>query len=146
MAEPFRILVTGSRGWNDAATLAAHLGHAACEAHLQRRIPVIVHGACPKGADQIADEVARQHGNQVERHPADWGRHGKKRAGFIRNAEMVALGADLCLAFVLPCVLSSCRKKKPHDTHGTAHCVALARKAGIPVKEVRGDQGTACLA
>lgn len=136
MADRFRLLVTGSRLWDDDPVLCLHLSLAVQEAAPGQPV-VIVHGAARSGADKTADIWACNHGIPLERHPADWERHGK-RAGFIRNEEMVSLGADLALAFVLPCVLPSCRKKKPHDTHGTAHCVALARKAGIPVKEVRG--------
>jgi hypothetical protein len=58
-----------------------------------------VHGAA-RGADQLADAVARNWGWTPERHPADWARHGRA-AGFRRNAAMVALRADVCLAFIL---------------------------------------------
>lgn len=47
---------------------------------------------------------------------------------------MVNLGADYCLAGEMPCESKKCRKPKPHDTHGTAHCAGLAGDAGIPVE------------
>ena len=148
MADPFRLLVTGSRNWDNSIMIHSEL-YAASDALLERQgassTPIIViHGACRSGADAIAAAWCFERANLLpgyfgqEPHPADWNQYGK-RAGFIRNAEMVALGADLCLAFVLPCELSSCRSREPHTTHGTGHCIALARKAGIPVKEVRGD-------
>ena len=73
-----------------------------------------------------------------EPHPADWDGFGKG-AGFRRNAEMVALGADLCLTFVVPCSKRDCEKPEPHGSHGTAHCSDLAEKAGIPVRRFTSE-------
>jgi hypothetical protein len=56
----------------------------------------------------------------VEPHPADWKRFGRKRAGIIRNAQMVQAGADQCLAFIR------------NYSHGATHCSQLAVKAHIP--------------
>lgn len=87
-----RVLITGSRDWDDRVTIARALfNHAPSGATL-------VSGACPTGADRICEELWANDG-PIERHPADWNQHGK-RAGFIRNAEMVKLGADVCLAFI----------------------------------------------
>jgi hypothetical protein len=86
---------------------------------------IVVHGACPTGADAMANTWAKDYGFPAERHPADWTGYGKS-AGFIRNAEMVTLGADLCLVF---------RQKGAAD-RGTDHCASLAEKAGIPVRRV----------
>jgi hypothetical protein len=112
-----RILVTGSRNWtNDEAILAAFADYAGQDVTL-------VSGACPTGADALAEEIAERFlGWEVERHPADWDRHGKA-AGPIRNQEMVDLGADVCLAFPLG------------ESRGTRHCMAAAKRAGIPVVE-----------
>lgn len=130
-----RILVTGSRDWNDWRTLS----HALLTTWDYERITV-VHGACPTGADEMADWVARHLMPQlevlcvdVETHPADWDKHGRK-AGPIRNAEMVSLGADVCLAFIGPCTSPRCNIEGEHASHGASGCADLAASAGIPVR------------
>ncbi len=91
MGQPFRHLVTGSRTWHDIPAIERAL------AVILDRHPegvLLVHGACPRGADAIAAAyAARTPGYQIEAHPADWHRHGRA-AGHRRNAEMIALGAD----------------------------------------------------
>lgn len=120
-----RVLVTGSRDWTEPSVIFdALVGETAT------MIDVIVHGACPTGADAMADYWAKIYGFRVERHPADWEKFGKA-AGFKRNAEMVALGADVCLAFIGPCRKANCREPQPHGSHGASHTADLAEKAGI---------------
>jgi hypothetical protein len=114
---PYRVLVTGSRYWRDRDVVRERLAKLP-------RTTIIVHGAA-RGLDTIAYEVARELGFDDEPHPADWARHGKG-AGVIRNGEMVALGAHLCLAF-------------PTGTSiGTWDCVRRAQAAGITV-EIIGE-------
>ena len=52
---------------------------------------------CAAGPDDWAIEWAEQNGVPVDKHPAEWDIYGKS-AGFIRNAEMAAIG-DILLAF-----------------------------------------------
>lgn len=114
----YRVLVTGSRDWVYWPTIQLTLADAARRADGQ---PVtLVHGACPRGADFIADCVARAWDWQVERHPAEWQRFGKA-AGFIRNRVMVEAGADECLAFI------------KNRSKGASHTADLAEAHGIPV-------------
>lgn len=130
-----RLLVTGPRGWTDLPVAQ----HALLDARdnpppeTTRGAMLLVSGACPKGLDAMAEQVAGQWRWQIERHPADWNTY-RGAAGFRRNSAMVALGADLCVAFALPCEDAKCRKPRPHLTHGTAHCAAEAKAAGIPVR------------
>jgi hypothetical protein len=59
-----------------------------------------MHGACPRGADAIAAAyAARTPGYRIEPHSADCHRYGRA-AGFRRNTEMIALGADGCAACI----------------------------------------------
>lgn len=60
------------------------------------RIDKVVSG-CAAGPDSDAIEWAEQNGVPVDKHPALWDEYGKA-AGFIRNAEMAAIG-DVLLAF-----------------------------------------------
>jgi hypothetical protein len=115
MGDAYRVLVTGSRTWDDAGVTAGVL------ATHYRDGAVLVSGACPRGADALAEEYWGLLGGKIERHPADWSTYGK-RAGFRRNAEMVNAGADLCVAFI-----------RDHS-RGASHCAGLARAAGIPAE------------
>jgi len=126
-----RILVTGSRAWDDWQAVYRALNEL-CDTHGLNYPPdeygntmpdpsrvTVVHGACPKGADHWADQWCVGNFLTAERHPADWDRYGK-RAGFVRNAEMVRLGADVCLAFI------------KDYSKGATMTRTLARDAGIP--------------
>jgi hypothetical protein len=114
-----RILVTGSRDWTNGKMIQTALLRAMLEHGARTRAEVtVVHGACPSGADAIADSMAKAMGIQVERYPADWERYGR-RAGFIRNDEMVKLGADVCLAFI------------KDESKGATMCSRLAEDSGI---------------
>ncbi|MGY6019554.1 DUF2493 domain-containing protein [Streptomyces spinosirectus] len=120
MTKPYRVLVTGSRDWHDQHAIWDALATATREAPDDQDL-VIVHGACPSGADHIAHEWARGYGATIEAHPANWVINGK-RAGFIRNQLMVNLGADVCLAFIR------------NGSRGASHTARLAEQAGIPVR------------
>lgn len=126
-----RILITGSRSWTDHGLIATALEQAIED--LKPDTAVLVSGACPDGADAIAEHVAAEvFGIEVECHPADWATHGRS-AGFRRNAQMVALGADVCLAFISDCTSPRCqRADRPHLSHGATNTADLAERAGIP--------------
>lgn len=132
---PVRLLVTGPRTWTDLPTVQYALLDARDQPpqHAAGGPMVLVHGDCPKGLDRMAAGVARQWRWEVEPHPADWEAHGKA-AGFVRNAKMVDLGADLCLAFAMACMDARCTQPAPHLTHGTADCATRAKAAQIPVR------------
>lgn len=114
-----RILITGSRDWDDRDLLE--------ETFIQHALPsnaVLVSGACPTGADRMAESFADSEGWEIERYPADWRKYGK-RAGFVRNAEMVNTGADICLAFI------------KNNSRGATMTATLAQKAGIETIIIR---------
>lgn len=124
----YRVLVTGSRAWADLDRVVWELNRAvdrAMAAGHDRM--VVVHGACPRGADAMAsawvgecqqyDRIAVDE----ERHPADWKRYGR-RAGILRNHAMINSGVDECLAFI--------RDSSP----GATHCAGAAERADVPVR------------
>lgn len=120
-----RILVTGSRDWNDWHHVFNWMEYAFS------RFPgaVLVHGAA-RGLDSMAAYVWQEaYGGTVDPYPADW--YGlKRKAGMVRNAHMVSLGADLCLGFPLP------------QSIGTYGCMKLARKAGIETIDTTKEEMT----
>jgi hypothetical protein len=120
-----RILVTGSRAWIDEETIR-HVLIAESHRLCVRAVDVIVVHGGARGADAIADRLAREYGCQVEVVQADWGRYGRA-AGPIRNAEMVSRGAVVCLGF--PIGIS----------RGTRHCLAMAEAAGIHTVVTEGQ-------
>lgn len=141
-----RILVTGSRDWKNWREVYRVLNDVCDEFDLNyasddhgNTLPdpsklKVVHGACPTGADHWVDQWAVSNCNLglSEPHPADWSLG--RSAGPKRNAEMVALGADLCLAFIGPCTSPRCSIEEPHDSHGASGCADLAERAGIPTR------------
>lgn len=123
-----RVLVTGSQLWTDKKLIFEELDYALeslCRDDTDTEyIFELVHGHCPNGADAFADEwgvLRKSEGFPIviERHKADWKGPRKRGAGYARSAEMVKLGADHCLAFILD------------ESPGSTHCSDLAEKAGI---------------
>jgi SLOG family YspA-like protein len=118
--KPFRLIVAGMRDWNDQRAVFARL-----DAILKLRPNLIlVHGACPTGADAIAGRWSRRRGVKVERHPPNWAVYGK-RAGPRRNEAMAERGANYCLVFW------------DGKSRGTGSMYRAARRAGIPTRQVK---------
>jgi hypothetical protein len=133
-----RILVTGSQGWTGAGSV-----HRVLKA-LWTLAPgaVLVSGACPRGADALAEAFWRSLGGEVERHRPVWRPSGvfDPAVGMRRSEKMVQLGADICLAFGVRCTRPACAGRAAdegwpfHVTHGTGHCARYAEDRGILVR------------
>ena len=125
VSDVLRVLVTGSRELTrqeDRALVFSALTECAISVRWDM---IVIHGACPTGADVWADEFAdeyREYGVQKEVYPAKWNEFGKA-AGQLRNQEMVDTKPDIVLAF--PFGISP----------GTRGCMDKAHKADIPVYE-----------
>lgn len=123
-----RVLITGSRGWHDAAPMNAILAGLDVLSEGASQDLVVIHGNARSGADLLADTLGRQWGATVVREPADWGQYGKA-AGPIRNQKMIdEHKPDVCYAF-----------RSSGKSNGTDDCVARARKAGIPTYVITED-------
>jgi hypothetical protein len=139
-----KILVTGSRNLPpskfkavEALLQGLYENHSYGYGTLYMDPFFVVHGCAP-GADHAAHvwaSIPGPHPGDIEdmtgpcpvrevKFPADWNKYGK-RAGYIRNSEMIAYGPDLVLAFFYL-----------ERTQGTAMTVKLAKDAGIEVWEM----------
>lgn len=114
--ESVRVLITGSRTWDDALIIRRAL-----LPYREYEHCTLVSGHCRKGADALCEALGEELHFTIERHPAEWGKYGRA-AGFIRNEKMVTLGADVCLAFIRD------------RSRGASHCARLARVRGIPIR------------
>ena len=143
-----RILVTGSRSWTDRYTIMTAIERPTIDAFSRGDTVLVIHGDAG-GADRIARNVVRgwhADGWPIDEHamPAKWAEcapdcppHRRTRAvgvatycptaGHRRNAEMVNLGPDLCLAFVRD------------NSRGATNCIGLAQAAGIPTVRIDWD-------
>jgi hypothetical protein len=115
-----RVLVCGSRDWNDRRRIKIAIGRL-----LEHYGDLtIIHGAC-RGADRIADEIAEELGLTRMAFPitrSEWRSLGPA-AGPLRNRRMLDQQPSLVLAF-------------SNGTDGTQGTVDEARKRGIPVRVI----------
>ena len=113
-----KVIVAGSRTFQDAALLARVLGQ-----H-RHKISELLHGGAA-GADRLAFRWAVRHHVRSRCFAAEWARFGKS-AGLRRNAQMAQEG-DVLVAF------------HGNNSPGTAHMIACMRALGKPVVVIRTD-------
>lgn len=111
------VLVTGSRTWDDLHAIYWAFRNWWEEAG-QPDQPLLLSGACPRGADAMAEYVWERNGWPVQRFPAQWDLYGRS-AGFRRNEQMVLEAPDVCIAFI-----------RDHSK-GATHTASLAERHGI---------------
>lgn len=115
-ADMKRLLVCGSRTWNDYLVIAAVL------LDFPRHEWVIVHGGHWAGADAIVDKIAKNAGYCVISIGAPWKSDLKRAAGPWRNQAMLDfLGPDEYRAF-----------RMPGKSAGTDDMIKRCERAGIP--------------
>lgn len=108
-----RVLVCGGRDYKDYEVLKDTLG--------SLDISYIISGGA-KGADALGEQYALEHNIPYVIFMAQWDTYGKK-AGYIRNAEMLEKGKpDMVVAFP--------------GGNGTKMMKRLAYESGVPVMEI----------
>lgn len=131
-----RVIVTGSRDWEDGHWIRVDLGVLMFHAYRMKRRLVVVHGAHWDGVDHHvrgwanhpAQEQLRKAGHlHEEPYPANW-KTFRRSAGPRRNQHMVSLGGDLCLAYPLG------------ESRGTRGCAGMALGARIPTLITEASQ------
>ncbi len=113
---PYRVMLAGSRRFDDYERLVATLDHV-----LAGRENVVIVSGGAKGADQLGGWYARERGLTVEQHKPDWKRYGR---GMARNGQMID-AADHAVFFW------------DGASTGTADGIEKAQAKGIPVEMVR---------
>lgn len=111
-----KVLICGSRDWPSSRV-----------EEIKQRISelppatVVISGAA-RGVDSLAASFARSRELEVQEFPAKWEQHGR-RAGFVRNLEMLNQRPDLVIAFQVGA------------SRGTAHTInqAIARDVKVEV-------------
>ena len=120
-----KVLVTGSRSWDDRLAVNAALIMMANVARSREEGLVVIHGAA-RGADTMAHDWAKHwydRGRPVQpvAYPADWSKG--KRAGMDRNRLMVDENPDIDYVLAFPL----------GESKGTRGCMKYAESKGLLV-------------
>lgn len=111
------ILICGSRGFGDYAKLKDSLSFLIdVEDPVTPPTTIIVGGS--RGADALGERFAKEYNIPFKVCPANWEKHGKK-AGFVRNKQMINLNPDIVIAFW------------DGKSKGTRHTIGLAKEKKI---------------
>jgi hypothetical protein len=117
MNKEFKLIVAGSRGFNDYELLSRALFAIAEDVDYEREISIV--SGMARGADMLAAQFAKTNNVQLYEFPANWDMYGK-RAGYLRNEEMAAFSNGL-LAFW------------DGESRGTKHMIETMLAMGKPV-------------
>jgi hypothetical protein len=113
----FKLIVAGSRGFNDYELLSRTLF--AIAEDVDPTVEISNVSGMARGADMLAAQFAKTNNVQLYEFPANWDMYGK-RAGYLRNEEMAAFSNGL-LAFW------------DGESRGTKHMIETMLAMGKPV-------------
>ena len=114
------VLVCGDRKWTDSNFIRKTLLDLKLSLWNDKGEHITILQGGAKGADLIAGQWGKDEHLEVIEVPAEWDLYGK-RAGPIRNNEMLKMNPDLVIAF----------HNNIESSKGTKDMVYKARKAGI---------------
>lgn len=114
----FRLMVTGSRTWDDKEVIVHELQFIA-----KKYKNVVLVSGHAIGADRLAEEVAVGLGWVVEIHEPDWSLGAS--AGYKRNSTMLDTGVQSVLAF------------HKDESKGTADAIRKAKDRKVPTRVLK---------
>lgn len=120
-----RVLIAGSRDFNDFELLEKAVKHYLKQYGLHRQDIEVVSGGA-RGADKLGEQFANKYNIKLTIFPADWNTYGKS-AGYIRNEQMIKYIGDTGIVFAF----------WDSQSHGTVHIIKLANKYNIKVHVIR---------
>lgn len=120
MKREFRVLIAGSRDFNNYNLLKAKLDFFLSN-KVKEDYEIITISGTARGADKLGERYANERGYKIERHPADWsiGRH----AGYVRNSDMADV-SDVGILFW------------DGISRGTKHMYDTCLKKNVPVEMI----------
>ena len=94
-----KLLVSGGRNYTDRKRVYAEIMAIFTDYSQEWAGCVLIHGACPTGADKLADDWAAENEVPVMKYPPEWHKYGRA-AGPFRNRRMLEEGQpDIVLVF-----------------------------------------------
>jgi YspA, cpYpsA-related SLOG family len=122
-----RVIVAGSRGFNDYKKLASTLVKYFIS-HGYRPSDIEIISGTANGADKLGEKFAKKSGCKLTRMPAEWWRYGNS-AGYVRNLEMAKYAKkahhSVCFCFW------------DGKSKGTKHMIDIAKKEGLELHVIK---------
>lgn len=117
MIKEFKLIVAGSRGFNDYKLLKNKL-----DFFLKKQTNISIISGTAKGADKLGERYAREKDYDLIQLPAEWDKYGKK-AGYLRNVEMANI-ADAVVLFW------------DGKSNGTKHMLDIAKEKELMIRVI----------
>lgn len=121
MKEDFRVIIAGSRDFNDMSLLREKCNLLLSEKSKTHNI-IIISGHA-RGADKLGEQYSKECGYGLEVYPADWDQYGKS-AGYKRNVQMGEV-ADAVICFW------------DGTSKGTKHMIDIAKEKNLMLRVIQ---------